>query len=255
MTEEAIKEVSVQDEKGIDPSLLEAMAKAGVWYGRKKSKTNPRMRGFIYTTRNGVEIFDLPQTWEKIEAAGAFLRGIIAHGGSLLVVGTTPAGQGIAKKVGEMFGFPYVTERWLGGTLTNFKTLSLRIQHFKKLKADREAGRLEKYTKKERSDFNKEIEHLQVLFGGLERLESLPQVILAIGANAHLTAIREALRSKIPVIAIANSDTNPELVTHIIPANDTAKASVTWIVEQFIPFIEAGRKEAMMKKEEAAVKK
>lgn len=257
MAEEIINNTAtVFGEKGEDPALLEAMAKAGVWYGRRKSKTNPRMRSFLFGTRNGVEIFDLPQTHDRIVRAGKFLQSVVAQGGTILVVGTTPASQELAQGLANRFGFPWVTERWLGGTLTNFKTISLRLQHFLKLRADRDAGRLEKYTKKERSDFDKEIRRLTTLFGGLEKLTELPKAVLVINAGAHETAIREALRLKIPVVTIMNSDSNPEKVPYAIPANDSARASIAWILEALTPYLEAGKAEAASKVvKEVGVKK
>lgn len=232
------------DANGENQALLEAMAKAGVWYGRRKSVTNPKMRPLIFSTRNGVEIFDLPQTWERIEAAAAFLKGIASEGGTILVVGTTPPAQEAARGMGEKFGFPTVTVRWLGGTLTNFKTLSARIDYYRKLRADREAGRLEKYTKKERSDFDKEIRRLETLFGGLEMLRELPRALLVLGASAHETALREAKRLKIPVVAIVNSDGDPTAVAHAIPANDRARASIQWVAAALAVALAEGREEA-----------
>lgn len=251
MSEEITKEIAqIAEGKGADTALLETMAKAGVWYGRRKSKTNPRMRPFIFSTRNGIEIFDLVQTQEYLARAGSFLQSVVAEGGSVLVVGTTPAGQELTRALAEKFGFPCVTERWLGGTLTNFKTLSTRIQHFIKLRADRDAGRLEKYTKKERSDFDKEIRRLTMLFGGLEKLTELPKALLVIGATAHETALREAKRLKLPVVAMVNSDMSPEVVSYPIPANDSAKASITWILEALTSYLEAGKAEAAVRKAE-----
>lgn len=243
MTHEAAVESNMNGEKPAENPTLEAMARAGVWYGRKKSKTNPKMREYIYGTRNGIEIFDLPQTLACLERAGAFLRDCVREGGSILFVGTTPPVQELTRAAATQLRVPHVIVRWLGGTLTNFKTLSGRMQYYLKLRADRDSGRLVKYTKKEQSEFDKEIRRLERLFGGLETMKELPKAVVVVGAEAHITALRECKRLKIPVVAIANSDTNPELVDYIIPANDKARSSVAWIMERLTKYVEEGMQE------------
>src|SRR3989344_922423 len=132
-----------------DLEMLKTMSEAGVHYGRRKSKTSPRMDYAIYTTRNNIAVIDVSKTLECLREAAAFLGSVIEKGGSVLVVGTQPAFRDIVEKFAKQFSFPVVTERWLGGTLTNFKTISARISHLTKLKADKAAGRLAKYSKKE----------------------------------------------------------------------------------------------------------
>ncbi len=227
----------------IAPELLEEMTKAGVLYGRKKTKTHPRMRKYIFTTRNGVEILDIAQTWGLLEQAVEFVTGIVQAKGLVLLVGTTPAAKGIIKTLGDKTGMPFVNERWLGGTLTNFKTLSTRLQYFLKLRSDREAGRLEKYTKKERLQFDKELARMSILFGGLEKMTELPKVIIIMGATSHEIAVREANRLGIPVVAVIANDTDPDLIQYPIPANDRSKTSVEWVLERLGQAIEAGKKQ------------
>lgn len=222
--------------------LLEEMAQAGILYGRKKSTTNPKMLEFIQVIRNGIGIFDLTRTLEAIEKAQAFLKETVQKGGQLLLVGTQPAAREIIKTMSDKLNFPYVTERWLGGTLTNFKTLSSRINHYILLKSDRASGKLDKYTKKERLDFNREIERMEKLFGGLEKMSKLPEAVLLVDAKVHDTAIREANRLKLPVVAIINSDSDPDLIQYIIPANASAKPSIAWILEKLESAIEEGKK-------------
>ncbi len=243
MTNEIAVESNMNGEMPAENPTLEAMARAGVWYGRKKSKTNPRMKEYIYGTRNGIEIFDLPQTLVCLEKAATFLKGVVRDGGTILFVGTTPPVQELTRAAAVRLGFPFVTLRWLGGTLTNFKTLSTRIQYYLKLRADRDSGRLAKYTKKEQSGFSKEIQRLERLFGGLETMKDLPRAVVVAGAESHVITLRECKRLKIPAVAIANSDTNPLLVDYIIPANDKARSSVAWIMERLTSAIEEGVKE------------
>jgi len=227
----------------VAPELFEEMTKAGVLYGRKKTKTHPRMRKYIFTTRNGVEILDIAQTWGLLEQAIEFLQGIVRGRGLVLLVGTTPAAKVLVKALGEKTGMPFVNERWLGGTLTNFKTLSTRLQYFLKLRSDREAGRLEKYTKKERLKFDKELARMSIIFGGLEKMTELPKTLVIMGATSHETAVREANRLGIPVVAVMANDTDPDLIQHPIPANDRSRTSITWILERLGQAIETGKKQ------------
>lgn len=234
----------------VDPAILDEMTKAGILYGRKKSKTHPKMRPFIFATRNNIEIIDLPKTLEAVEKAGEFLKETAKNGGLLLVVGTQPAAQELVEEFAKKLAAPYVTKRWLGGTLTNFKTINKRTEYYLKLKSDLESGKLEKYTKKERVVFGKEIGRLTQFFSGLEKLARLPNALIVVNANEHLTAVKEALRLKVPIIAIVSTDTNPELVTYPIPANDNAKMSIAWILEKLAGKIEEGLRERQPKTEE-----
>ena len=223
--------------------MLEEMAKAGLLFGRKHSRTNPKMKNYIYTSRNGVEIFDLVQTIDLIEKAKNFLKTAVQTGRPILFVGTTPASQAVVRATAEKFGFPFVTERWLGGTLTNFETINKRLNYYMNLKSDQQTGKLEKYTKKERTAMEKEIERLTRLFGGLEKMTTMPAAVVVAGADAHLIAIREAKRMKVPVVSIVNTSGAPEMITHVIPANDNALSSIAFIFAKLSEGISAGIQE------------
>jgi len=233
-------------EKTMDPMLLEEMVKAGILYGRKKSKTHPRMRPFIYATRSGIEILDLPKTMEAIDKAGEFLKEVSKKSGLVLAVGTKPATQDLVENFAQALSMPFVIKRWLGGTLTNFKTLSKRIQYYMNLKADKATGKLEKYTKKEQVEFGKQIEKMNGFFRGLEKLNKLPDALLVVNVNDHITSVREAKRLKIPVVAILSTDTDPELVNYPIPANDNSKSSIAWILNRLQSKMEEGAKERVV---------
>ncbi len=237
-----VEENSAPQAPAIDPALLDEMVKAGILYGRKKSKTHPRMKPFVFATRNGIEILEVAKTVVALEKAGDFLMDLAKKDGMILVVGTKPVSQSLMEDFAKNFSFPYVTKRWLGGTLTNFKTISKRLQYYMTLKADRATGKLEKYTKKERVEFDKIIERMNGFFFGLERLSRIPDAMLVVNANDHITAIREAHRMKVPVVAVLSTDTDPEIVEHAIPANDNSRASVTWILAKLAAKIEEGRK-------------
>ncbi len=233
----------VSEQAEIEPALLEELVKAGVLYGRKKTKTHPRMQPFIFTTRNGIEIIDVAQTLDLIGKAAEFLKEIVRRGGLILFLGTTPSAKDLVKNLAQKFGLPYVTERWMGGTLTNFKTINQRLQYFIKLRTDEATGRLEKYTKKERIQFAKEIGRLTILFGGLEPLTRLPDAIMIVDATEHTTAIREARRMKIPIICLMSTDADPDLIDYPVVANDRARSSIEWVlgkIEKAIAEAKAG---------------
>ncbi len=233
----------VAEASTIDKALLDEITKAGVLYGRKRSKTNPRMRKYILTTRNDFEIFDVQKILDLGQKAEDFLKSVAAKAGMFLVVGTEAAHKSAVKDFADRLGIPYVNNRWLGGTLTNFKTLSQRVQYYLKLKSDLETGRLDKYTKKERVQFTKQSIRLDKLFSGLDKMTRLPQALIVVGSNSHITAVREARKVKIPVIAILSSDSDPDMVNFMFPGNDRSKSSITWILERFAKAIEAGYKE------------
>lgn len=217
-----------------DKAILEEMSKAGILYGRKKSKTNPKMRPFILATRSGVEIFDLPQTQEAAARAQEAIRQLKEKKSKIMLVGTQPAVRDLIKELAVKLEAPFVVERWLGGTFTNFQTLSQRIRYYTKLKADRAAGKLDKYTKKERLNFDKEIARMDKLFGGLEKLDKLPDLLFIVDAELknHKTAVEEAKKLNIPVMAILNSDNNPEKIQYPIPGNSNARSSVQWVLNK-----------------------
>lgn len=211
--------------------LFSDMIKAGVIYGRKKSKTNPKMRPYIFATRKGIEIFNLPQTLALLDKAIIFLKEKTEKKLPVLVVGTQPAAKDLVKKFAEKFGFAYVVERWLGGTMTNFKVISKRIEYFTRLKSDKATGRLDKYTKRERLKIDENIQKLSKVLSGIEKMNQLPDAVMIFDVEEHQTAVREANRLKIPIIGIANSDSNPDQINYLIPANDNSKTSIAWILE------------------------
>lgn len=213
------------------------LIEAGVFYGRKRTKTHPRMRPYIVTTRNDMEIIDLERTLEGLEKALGFLKERIVNGArfgegqnSIFIVGTQPQVSESALKLAKEFNLPWVTVRWLGGLMTNFKVLSKRIEYYKKLKSELKSGALEKYTKKERLGFEKEIKRLEELFGGLENYTVLPEALIVIDPTPHMTAVREAKRLKIPVIAYVNTDTDPDSIDYPVIGNTKSRKSVDWFL-------------------------
>ncbi len=216
-----------------DESLIQEMIKTGLLYGKAKSKTHPRMKQFIFGTRNNIEIIDLVKTAEHFKKAIEFLKSVSLKGGQILFVGTQPAAKTSIVEVAKNLNQLYVSTRWLGGTLTNFGTIGKRITYFKKLKEDLKSGALDKYTKKERVDFNREISKLTLLFSGLEAMNQLPEAVVVVSSKIQETTVREAKRMKIPVVALLSTDQNPDPIDYPIPGNDSAPMSIKWVLGKF----------------------
>ena len=217
------------------------MIDAGVFYGRKKSKTNPKMRPFVLVNRGGIEIINLQKTGELLDVALGFIKEKVRQNGLVLLAGTEPAAEEAVLRLAKKFSIPYVTLRWVGGTITNFKIISGRVEHFRKLRSDLSSGALvDKYTKKERLELEREMKRLEELMGGLENLSREPDLVIMVDPPLHHTALREARKKKIPVVALANVDADPDLVDYLVPGNDKAKKSIDWFFEKVEKAIDEG---------------
>lgn len=229
-------------ESGYPAEASREMMDAGVFYGRKKSKTNPKMKQFVITNRGGIEIINLQKTEAALAEAVAFVTEKVRNNGLVLFVGTIPAAEATITGLAKKFDLPYVTVRWVGGTLTNFKNIAKRVEYMKKLRTDFAAHALDKYTKKERLELEREMERLQELVGGLEMMTREPDVMIVVDPVMHDTAVREAIVKKIPVVALANVDANPDAIDYIVPGNDKAKLSIEWFLSKMESAIEEGIK-------------
>ena len=219
------------------------MIDAGVFYGRKKTKTNPKMRPFVFANRAGIEIINLQKTADALEKAVEFIKETISKGKELgIVVGTEPAAESATRALADRFSFPYVTGRWVGGTITNFPIISKRVEHMKKTRTGLASGAFESYTKKERLDMDREVKRLEILMGGLENLSREPDFMIVVNPIVNITAVREARRRKIPIVAFANVDADPDMIDHLVPGNDKAKLSISWFMEKMEKAIEEGMK-------------
>ncbi len=210
----------------------EEMALAGLHFGHRVSKIHPKMKPYLQGTRNTIHIIDLEKTKEKLEAALKFVREIILEGKILILVGTKVQIKDLVKKAAKECALPYVAERWLGGTFTNFETIKKRIEYFKDLETKEKLGELAKYTKKERADISHELKRLEIKFGGIKDLGRLPDAIFVLDMKKDTLAIKEARMKKIKVIAIADTNVDPTLADYPIPANDDAISSVKYILEK-----------------------
>jgi len=230
------------------------MIEAGVFYGRKKNKTNPKMREFILANRGNIEIINLEKTKEGLEKAIAFIKEKVRNGGLPLFVGTSPASDAEIERIAKEFSLPYVILRWIGGTLTNFKIISRRVEHLKKLRADLASGALtDKYTKKERLEMERETKRLEELMGGLETMSREPDLLIVVDPNLHTTAVREAKVKHIPVIALANVDADPDMIDYLVPGNNKSRTSVSWFLGNVEKAVREGLAERAIIKEKEVV--
>jgi small subunit ribosomal protein S2 len=211
---------------------VEQMGEAGMHFGHRISKRHPGMIPFIYGTRNTIHLIDLEKTAEKLNEALEFISKLGQEKKTILLVGTRIQVREITKKFAEDCNFFYVNSRWLGGTFTNFETIKKRLEYFRELKRKRDEGELEKYTKKERLDMTREIEKLEVRFGGIEKMTKLPDAIIVLSACENMSTIKEAQEKNIPVVAVTDTDANPKGIDYIIPANDDAVLSLQYILEK-----------------------
>jgi small subunit ribosomal protein S2 len=211
---------------------VEEITKAGLHFGHRSSKRHPKIEPFLYGVRNSVHIIDPEKTAEKLKEALTFIQKLTLEGKTLLFVGTKVQIKDLVKKTAQECGLPYVTERWLGGTFTNFETIKKRVEYFKDLEGKKKEGEFEKYTKKERAQIDREIEGLEDKFGGLRDLNQLPDAVFVIGMKKDNIAVKEANEKEVKVIGVTDTNIDPSLADHPIPANDDAISSVKYILDK-----------------------
>ncbi len=224
-----------------DVSLKELL-EAGAHFGHQTRRWNPKMKPYIFGARGGIHIIDLTKTAEGLEAAVKFASEVTTSGGLILFVGTKHQVRAIVKQAAVDADMPYVTERWLGGMLTNFRTIRAQINRLKKLEAQSESGELAaNYNKKEQGVLTVEMNKLNNIFGGIKSSDGLPAALFVVDAPREEIAIAEAKKLGIPVIAIADSNANPDLIDYPIPANDDALRSVSVITKAIAEVAKTGR--------------
>ncbi len=236
------------------PTLVE-MLKAGVHFGHQKSRWHPKMEKFIFTTRNNVHIIDLEKTSEELNKALDYVKNLTSSGKVILFVGTKHQAKELIKNAATSCGAPYVTERWIGGLLTNFNEVKRRLKKYRELKEQVATGEIEKYTKKEQSELKKKLEKMERYLSGLIDLKAMPDALYIADMRVDKTALSEAARKKVPVVAVSDSNTNPEKVTRAIPANDDAVNSIKIIVDLIAEAVKEGKLELEKKQLEVSVAK
>lgn len=223
--------------------LVEALFKVGAHFGYSRSRRHATMKGLVYGSKNRTDILDLTKTAPILESTLAFVRGLGAHGKTVLFVGGKPEMQGIVKEAALEIGMPYVAGRWLGGTLTNFAEIKKRVKRMHELLADRDAGTLaKKYTKKERVLLDREIKELEMNFGGIANMEKLPDALVIVDTKRESIPVLEAKSAKVPAIGIMNSDCNLEDVMYPIVGNDANRESVKFFLDQIVSAYQEGTK-------------
>ncbi|MCP4425661.1 MAG: 30S ribosomal protein S2 [Chloroflexi bacterium] len=211
---------------------MKALLETGVHFGHRTRRWNPKMKPYIFTERNGIHIIDLQQTIVMIEDAYNLVRDTVAEGDEVLFVGTKRQAQDTIVNEATRAGQPHVSERWLGGTLTNWQTIRQRIDHLKKLEERREAGEFDLLKKRERLRVDREIEKLNSRLGGIREMKGLPTLVFFVDINEEETAVREANILKIPTVAIVDTNCDPDVIDHIIPSNDDAIRAIKLIVSK-----------------------
>ncbi len=217
------------------------MLEAGVHVGHIRSKRNPAMAPYVWGLRANVEIIDLTKTKEKLAAALAFLKDAAREGKLILFVGTRPTAKDAVREAAQELGYPYVQQRWIGGTLTNFRVIRKRVEALEGLEHEKASGGFEKYTKWEQLELEKEIDRLRENFDGLRRLSRVPDVVIIVDISHDKLALPEANRMKIPVVALTDTNTDPRTVTYPIPSNDDARSAVAYMLGRMKIVLQEGQ--------------
>lgn len=235
------------------PSLVEMLA-AGMHFGHQTSRWHPKMKPFIFGERQGVHIMDLEKTQKMIQDALTTMTGIVSRGGVILFVGTKPQAKAVIRKYAEACDMPFVVNRWLGGTITNFGQIKQTLKRLKTLKDQRDKGELKKYTKMEQLVLSREIEDMEDKFGGIQHITRTPDALFVIDIRTEKTAVQEALTTNIPVIALCDSNVNPAGIAKVIPGNDDAMKSIEMLCKLACDAVKDGRAQAAKTAVSARVK-
>ena len=201
---------------------MKQLLEAGVHFGHQTRRWDPKMRPYIFSERNGIHIIDLRQTLEAAQNAHELVRDRVAAGGVVLFVGTKKQAQGVIEEAATKAGMPYVNQRWLGGMLTNFQTIHKRILYMRELERMDESGEMNALPKKERLRLRRELEKLVTVLGGVRDLHRLPDVVFIIDVRTEHIAVTEASRLEVPIIAVVDTNCDPDLIDFVIPGNDDA---------------------------------
>lgn len=212
-------------------TIIEQMFKVGAHYGYSKTRRHPSLSKYIYATKNKTDIIDLEKTGIMLEKAALFAKDLATQGKIILFVGTKPEAKNITKNAASSLNMPYVSERWIGGTLSNFMEIKKRITELEDYRKDNEAGELDKYTKKERVVLAKKMEKLERYYSGLVGLKKTPDALFIVDARAEHIATTEAKNMGVPIISIVNSDSNIEGISYPIVGNDSSIPSIKFFTE------------------------
>lgn len=220
---------------------MKALLESGVHFGHRTQKWHPAMKPYIFTERNGIHIIDLQKTSKAIQQAYNLVRDTVAEGGTILFIGTKRQAQETVQAESIRCGMPYVTVRWLGGMLTNWRTIRQRINELEKLERMRDKGEFGRLTKKEALVLQRKIERLEILLGGVRQMVRLPELVFVVDVHREATAIHEANLLNIPVIAMVDTNCNPNNVDYVIPSNDDAIRAIKLVVSKIADAVIEGK--------------
>jgi len=220
---------------------MRQMLEAGVHFGHQTRRWNPKMRRFIFGERNGIYIIDLEQTLTRVEVAYGFVRDLVANGGTILFVGTKKQAQDPIQSYAEKVGMPYVNERWLGGMLTNFDTISKRVNKMLDYERMKASGEFDAMIKKEALLLDRELDKLQRNLGGLRDMKSRPDAVFVVDTKKEHIAVTEANKLGIPVVAVVDTNVDPDVIQYPIPGNDDAIRANSLLIETIAAAVEEGR--------------
>ena len=220
---------------------MKQLLEAGVHFGHQTRRWNPKMKRFIFGERNGIYIIDLQQTLGRIETAYTFVRDLVADGGTVLFVGTKKQAQDPVQSYAEKCGMPYINERWLGGMLTNFETMAKRVGKMKEYQRMRDSGEFEAMPKKEALLISRELEKLERNLGGIRNMQQLPDAIFVLDTKKEHIAVTEANKLGIPIIAVVDTNCDPDIIQYVIPGNDDAIRSGDLMCRVIADAVDEGR--------------
>lgn len=220
---------------------MKSLLEAGVHFGHRTRRWNPRMKPFIFTQRNGIHIIDLQQTMSRLEEAYKVVRDVVAEGGTILFVGTKKQAQETVVQEAVRCGMPYVSNRWLGGTLTNFRTIRARIDYMVRLEERQAMGELDKLPKKEALLLTRELAKLEIRVGGLREMKRLPRLLFIVDTLHEQIAIDEATTLEIPIVALTDTNSDPFPIQYPIPANDDAIRAIKLITGKIADAVIEGK--------------
>lgn len=233
---------------------IKSLLEAGAHFGHQTSRWNPKMKRYIFTQRNGIHIIDLEQTIPLLEKARNFVRETVAGGGTILFVGTKKQAQEAVEQEAKRCGMFYVNKRWLGGMLTNFTTIQSRIDYLVRLEDRQSRGELEQLPKKETLKLQKEIERMNLQMGGFKEMTSPPAALFIVDTMKEHIALAEAKKVEVPVVAVADTNSDPTGIDYVVPANDDAIRAVRLICSQMADAVLEGKALLTSGKEEAPEK-
>ena len=220
---------------------LKDLLEAGAHFGHQSARWNPKMKPYLYTIKDGVHVFDLAKTKEGLEKAVEFVRQFVTEGKTIVFVGTKRQAQAIITEEAKKIGVPYVSQRWLGGTLTNWEQIKKSIDQLAEMKEKREQGEYKKYTKKEQLLLDRKINKLEKFFGGLASLAKLPEALFVVDVRKEELAVKEAKKKGLIVVGLVDSNVDPDLVDYIIPGNDDAVGNIKLVVSAMAEAVKEGQ--------------